>query len=177
MTVLAGSAFSPSPPLREPVSPKRYAAFHGKGFLALETGAGSRRPGPKSSVSVGLLVRSKRACLGYIAEIQGDRKFCHIKGLRGGGRSPSKPVCEAAAPDIATFPVQKHEFCAPHRAENRMLTVPCQNVTRFWVSGAYQVRVTRFAGEILGVAVERLRTGCRPRVRLQGALQSRGGRA
>src|SRR5208337_3518820 len=73
---LLGAAISP--PQREPVSSKRYATRHGKGILRPETGGRYRRQRPNISVSVGLLVHSRGACLGYVGDIRRDCKSCNI---------------------------------------------------------------------------------------------------
>src|SRR5208337_5125072 len=69
---IAGPESNQSPPQREPVSSKRYATLHGKGILRLETGGGYRRQRPNISVSVGLLVYPRDACLGYVGDIRRD---------------------------------------------------------------------------------------------------------
>jgi site-specific DNA recombinase len=68
-----------SPPQCEPVSSKRYATPHGKGILRPETEGEYCRPGPKFSVSVRLLVHSRRACRGHVGDIQRDCKSCNIR--------------------------------------------------------------------------------------------------
>ena len=75
-----------SPRKCEPVSSRHYATRRGKGILRLETGGGRPRLSPKSSVSAGLPLQSRRASAGYVGDIQRDGKSCNINWLRGGAR-------------------------------------------------------------------------------------------
>src|SRR5208337_4988591 len=78
--IVVYASWPPSPTVTQHSTPR------GNGILRPETGGGYRRRSPKISVSAGLLVRSRRACPGYVEDTQADWKPCSIKELVGGAR-------------------------------------------------------------------------------------------